>query len=173
MRRIDARCSSANVNLCSGCTTASAPAWVEDAITVHRKMAAIDAIAAAPLGPSRLTRRGPIRKNTKRIGSRRATPRKCGVHQHLQSDERAQRVRLDIHSGHARILARESGDWSTPSLPAPISRWSAPRDEHRHRGGSHCCGGEPAQCSPKARQGQVSHDLWVRGSNHDCNHDGN
>jgi hypothetical protein len=61
---MDARCNSANVIPCSGCTIASAPGWVDDAITIHRKTAAIDAIAAAPPGPNLSTNRGPIRMKT-------------------------------------------------------------------------------------------------------------
>ncbi len=64
MRRIQARCRSANVIPCRGCTIASAPGLVEDAITIHRRIAAMDAIAAAPPGPSASTNRGPIRMKT-------------------------------------------------------------------------------------------------------------
>jgi hypothetical protein len=54
MRRIQARCRSANVIPCRGCTVASAPGLVETPSQSHRRIAAMDAIAAAPPGPSRI-----------------------------------------------------------------------------------------------------------------------
>jgi hypothetical protein len=62
---MQARCSSAKVKPCSGCTSASAATSVLCDITTQRMRPAAAAIAAAPPGPRRLINGGPIKKNTR------------------------------------------------------------------------------------------------------------
>src|SRR6267142_3590624 len=62
MRRMQARWRSANVIPCKGCNIARATSLVDDAITVHRRIADSTAIAAAPPDPTASTNRGPIKR---------------------------------------------------------------------------------------------------------------
>ena len=64
IKRMQARCRSAKVKPCSGCTSASTAMAAVCDITIQRIVPATAAIAAAPLGPKRWIRLGPIQKNT-------------------------------------------------------------------------------------------------------------
>ena len=102
-----AKCSSANVNPCRGCTNAKRIGEVVKAATVQRIIPAAAARAIAPPGANRRTNRGPINRKTR-------------TSDNTDSDQRALMTGNPVPAARQRITENESCSAWLPSTRAAI-----------------------------------------------------